>query len=76
MKFRDGMWLTAEGLDVSYAEEVYNIKKTDRGLSLLCPTKKIRSRGDILNLATLTIVRAQAEHNMRHVFREERRRRG
>lgn len=57
MKFRDGMWLTAEGLGVSYAEEVYNIKKTTRGLSLLCPTRKIRSRGDSLNLPTLTLVR-------------------
>lgn len=56
MKFRDGMWLTAEGVRVEYAEEVYNIKKTDRGLSLLCPTKKIKSRGDTLNLSTLTIV--------------------
>lgn len=56
MKFRDGMWLTAEGVRVEYAEEVYNIKKTERGLSLLCPTKKIRSRGDTLNLSTLTIV--------------------
>lgn len=56
MKFRDGMWLPAEGLAVSYAEEVYSIKKTDRGLSLLCPTKKIRSKGDTMNIATLTIV--------------------
>lgn len=55
MKFRDGMWLTAEGLKLGYAEEVYNIKKTERGLSLLCPTKKIRSRGDPLDLSTLTI---------------------
>jgi len=56
MKFRDGMWLTAEGMRVEYAEEVYNIKKTERGLSLLCPTKTIKSRGDTLNLSTLTIV--------------------
>lgn len=56
MKFRDGMWLTAEGVRVEYAEEVYNIRKTDRGLSLLCPAKKIKSRGDTLNLSTLTIV--------------------
>lgn len=67
MKFRDGMWLTAEGMSVSYAEEVYSIRKSQRGLSLLCPTKKIRSRGDSLNLPTLTIVsnmcplRSQAE---------------
>lgn len=56
MKFRDGMWLTAEGLSVSYAEEVYDVKKTPRGVRLLCPTKKIRSRGDTLNLSTLTLV--------------------
>lgn len=56
MKFRDGMWLTAEGLGVSYAEDVYDIQKTDRGLRLLCPTKRIRSRGDTLNLSTLTLV--------------------
>lgn len=64
MKFRDGMWLTAEGVRVEYAEEVYNIKKTDQGLSLLCPTKKIKSRGDTLNLSTLTIVRLQRHMRM------------
>lgn len=69
MKFRDGMWLTAEGLGVSYAEEVYSIKKTDRGLSLLCPTRKIRSRGDSLNLATLTIVRP-IKQNIWHIFED------
>ncbi|GAW26097.1 putative glycoside hydrolase family 31 protein [Rosellinia necatrix] len=56
MKFRDGMWLTAEGMRVEYAEDVYNITETEKGLSLLCPTKKIRSRGDTLNQSTLTIV--------------------
>lgn len=56
MKFRDGMWLVAEGMKVEYAEEVYRIDETDKGLSLLCPTKKIRGRGDTLNTSTLTIV--------------------
>lgn len=65
MKFRDGMWLTAEGLSVSYAEEVYDIKKTARGLRLLCPTKKIRSRGDTLNLSTLTLVRPNSKSDQR-----------
>lgn len=65
MKFRDGMWLTAEGLSVSYAEEVYDIKKTARGLRLLCPTKKIISRGDTLNLSTLTLVRPNSKSDQR-----------
>ncbi|KAI1166245.1 glycoside hydrolase family 31 protein [Nemania serpens] len=55
MKFRDGMWLTAEGMRVEYAEDVYNITQTEKGLSLLCPTRKILSRGDTLNQSTLTI---------------------
>ncbi|KAK5626460.1 hypothetical protein RRF57_002175 [Xylaria bambusicola] len=55
MKFRDGMWLTAEGMRVEYAEDVYNITETERGLSLLCPSRKIFSRGDTLNQSTITI---------------------
>lgn len=52
------MWLTAEGKRVEYAEDIFTIeeKKDGRALSLLCPTKNIRSRGDVLNLSTLTIV--------------------
>ena len=58
MKFRDGMWLVAEGVRAEYAEEVYSVTKREdgKGLSLLCPTKKIRARSDTLNLSTLTIV--------------------
>lgn len=58
MKFRDGMWLVAEGKRLEYAEEVYSITncEDEKGLSLLCPTKKIRGRADSLNLSTLTIV--------------------
>ncbi|KAI0419336.1 glycoside hydrolase family 31 protein [Xylaria grammica] len=55
MKFRDGMWLTAEGMRVEYAEDVYNVTQTEKGLSLLCPTRKIFRRGDTLNQSTLTI---------------------
>ncbi|KAK3324827.1 glycosyl hydrolases family 31-domain-containing protein [Cercophora scortea] len=57
MRFRDGQWLVAEGMRVEYAEEVYRITETPsgKGLSLLCPTRKIMTRGDVLNLATLSI---------------------
>ncbi|KAL2259995.1 hypothetical protein VTK26DRAFT_6148 [Humicola hyalothermophila] len=57
MRFRDGQWLTAEGFRLEYAEEVYRITPTPnaRGISLLCPTRKIMTRGDTLNLSTLTI---------------------
>lgn len=48
----------AEGKRVEYAEEVYAIteKPGGKGISLLCPTRKILTRGDVLNLSTLTIV--------------------
>ncbi|KAL1878536.1 hypothetical protein VTK73DRAFT_7877 [Phialemonium thermophilum] len=55
MKLRDGMWNTAPGLHVEYAEEVYNIEVIERGLRLLCPTRKILTRGDTLNRPTITI---------------------
>jgi len=52
------MWLVAEGMRVEYAEEVYSITEREdkKALSLLCPTKKIFTRGDVLNLSTLSIV--------------------
>jgi alpha-D-xyloside xylohydrolase len=58
MKFRDGMWLVAEGKRPEYAEDVYSITQHPAGnaLSLLCPTKKILERSDTLNMPTLTIV--------------------
>lgn len=59
MKFRDGMWLVAEGMQVEYAEEVYELTTKETGVSLLCPSKKIYSRGDTLNRSTLTIVSAR-----------------
>ncbi|KAH0363622.1 hypothetical protein KCU89_g19022, partial [Aureobasidium melanogenum] len=58
MKFRDGMWLVAEGKRLEYAEEVYAINEAQDGkkITLLCPTMQIRSRGDTLNRPTLTVV--------------------
>lgn len=54
-----GQWLVAEGVQIQYAEEVYRITPTasGKGISLLCPTRKILNRGNTLNLATLSIVR-------------------
>lgn len=53
-----GMWLVREGVRVEYAEDVHKVTHSPGGdaLSLLCPTRHILSRGDTLNLSTLTIV--------------------
>lgn len=58
MKFRDGMWLPIEGMRTEYAEDIYTVSQRPdgRALSLLCPTKHVRSRGDTLNLPTVTLV--------------------
>ncbi|MCJ1331882.1 hypothetical protein MMC10_008574 [Thelotrema lepadinum] len=57
MKFRDGMWVVAADKRVEYAEEVYRIDQREDGkaLSLICSTRKIYSRGDTLNLSTLSV---------------------
>ncbi|ROT36287.1 alpha-xylosidase [Sodiomyces alkalinus F11] len=62
--FRDGMWLPAKDMWVEYAEEVYEItpRVDGKGLSLLCPTKKILRRGDTLNRSTVTLdINAEAD---------------
>ncbi|SPO07764.1 related to glucosidase II, alpha subunit [Cephalotrichum gorgonifer] len=57
VRLRDGQWMTAEGMKVDYAEEVYDIasQEDQQAMSLLCPTKKVLSRGDSLNLPTITV---------------------
>ncbi|OAL02999.1 alpha-xylosidase [Phaeosphaeriaceae sp. SRC1lsM3a] len=57
MKFRDGMWLVSQDHSVQYAEEIYTVtpREDNNAVTLLCPTRKIFSRGDTLNLATLSI---------------------
>jgi alpha-D-xyloside xylohydrolase len=61
-----GMWLTAPDKHVEYAECVYSIteKSDGKGLELLCPTRKIYSRGDTLNCPTLTIHIYAEFHNV------------
>lgn len=51
------MWLTNEAYTVQYAEEVYTVtpREDNKALTLLCPTRKILSRGDTLNLATVSV---------------------
>ncbi|CAM1501936.1 Fc.00g039200.m01.CDS01 [Cosmosporella sp. VM-42] len=54
---RDGMWLPSADFRVEYAEDVYEItpQEDQQAMSLLCPTKHIRSRGDTLNQPTITL---------------------
>lgn len=56
------MWTTVADKRVEYAEDIYSITEQTNGrsLELLCPTKRIRSRGDTLNCPTISI-RLEAE---------------
>jgi alpha-D-xyloside xylohydrolase len=51
------MWLVSQDHTVQYAEEVYTVtpREDKKAITLLCPTRKILSRGDTLNLATLSV---------------------
>lgn len=56
--------MVAEGKRVEYAEEVYSVTEKANGVSLLCPTRKIFTRGDVLNLSTLSMVCFKTNFNM------------
>jgi alpha-D-xyloside xylohydrolase len=51
------MWQTAADKRVEYAEDIFSVtqSKERHFIQLLCPTRRIRSRGDTLNCPTLTI---------------------
>ncbi|KAF8425508.1 galactose mutarotase-like domain-containing protein [Tirmania nivea] len=57
MKFRDRMWLVRDSVRLEYAEEVRKLSWHADGIAmnLLCPAKKIHSRGDTLNLPVFSI---------------------
>lgn len=58
------MWLPAEGIRTEYAEDVYEITTSSdqQSLSLLCPVKQIRGRGDTLNQPAVTLVSTPPNH--------------
>jgi alpha-D-xyloside xylohydrolase len=55
MKFTNGFWRIRDGVLPNYAEQVHEVEATADELTVYAPTKKLRSRGDTLNLPLLTI---------------------
>ncbi|MCU1423632.1 MAG: alpha-xylosidase [Microbacteriaceae bacterium] len=55
MKFTDGFWKLRPGVTAHYAQEAYDLDERDGSLVVTAPTRVIRSRGDVLNLPTLTV---------------------
>lgn len=60
MKFTDGFWQLRPGVTAVYAQEAYDIWKTDaaadgEGIVITAPTQVIDRRGDTLNRPVLTV---------------------
>ncbi|MGW6535751.1 alpha-xylosidase [Streptomyces sp. NPDC055051] len=55
MKFTDGFWLMREGVHASYATELRDLRVTPGRLTAHASVKRVRTRGDTLNSALLTV---------------------
>lgn len=55
MKFTNGYWLIRDGYTIYHPEILRDWKVDDHSLTLYAPCKRIRHRGDTLNIPMLTI---------------------
>ena len=55
MKFSDGFWQMRPGVQALYGQHAYDIWSDEHGLTAYAPTKRVRSRGDVLNGSMLTV---------------------
>ena len=64
MKFTEGYWTKSERVTPHYASDAHYVTETENGMRILCPTKKIEGRGDVLNLPTITLEFTSVGENM------------
>lgn len=55
MKFTDGIWLVKEGYEINSPIEVTDCKLETDSVGLYAPFKRIKTRGDTLNLGLMTV---------------------
>jgi len=55
MKFTDGFWLIREGVHLSYATEVRDVRPQSKRFTAHAAVKKVTRRGDTLNAPLLTV---------------------
>lgn len=55
MKFTEGYWLRSERANGLFAAEAYTIERIRGGMRIVAPIKKIKDRGDTLNMPVITI---------------------
>ncbi|MBC1474324.1 alpha-xylosidase [Listeria grandensis] len=54
MKFTDGIWLVKEGFEIQNPKEVFDYELKADTATIFAPFKKIKTRGDTLNLGLMT----------------------
>lgn len=55
MKFTEGYWLRSERANILYAAQAYDVQPIRGGMRILAPVSPITSRGNTLNMPTITI---------------------
>ena len=72
MKFTDGYWVTKPEFDMTFATEYFRARPVGDTLEVLCATRPMQHRGDVVNSPALTvrfsapardIIRVQVEHH-------------
>ncbi len=55
MKFTDGFWRIRDGVQISYATEVRDVRAESKRFTSYASTKKVTRRGDTLNAPLVTV---------------------
>ena len=55
MKFTDGYWSLAPGVEAYYAAEAYEVEAGGASLKVVAPTRQVAQRGDTINATVLTV---------------------
>ena len=72
MKFNDGFWQLRPGVSAVYAQEAYDVMADGDSIVVTAPTRRIESRGNVLNLPVLTttltpvadgVIKVRIEHH-------------
>jgi alpha-D-xyloside xylohydrolase len=55
MKFTEGYWLRSESNQSIYASQAFYAEKTDAGMRILAPSRPVHTRGEALDVPTITL---------------------
>lgn len=55
MKFSNGCWLNKEGYDLNFPMEVYDVRKSEKDVTIYAPFNHIAHRGKTLDGGMMTI---------------------